>query len=266
MRNAIQDLARLWGYRRRLSSAVAQQARSQYKGSVLGLLWIVIFPLLQLTVLAVLYVFILRVRPPGLSEWEYVLHIFAGLVPLLSFSAMLSASVSSLYGEQSLLLNTVFPADLIVVRTVLASQIPGLVGLGTTITLGFVVGGASWLSIVLTPIAWILLTMFVTGIGWILSLVSLIAKDIQHALGIVLMLITLLSPFAYTAEMVPSALKPLIIVNPLSYFVFFFQDSIAYGRSPTVTPVFGTLVLGIGMFFIGLSVFTRSKHIFFDHA
>lgn len=233
---------------------------------MLGLLWIVIFPLLQLTVLAVLYVFILRVRPPGLSEWEYVLHIFAGLVPLLSFSAMLSTSTNSLYGEQSLLLNTVFPAELIVVKSVLTSQIPGLVGLGATLVLGFVVGSSSWVSIVLTPVAWVFLTMFVTGIGWILSLLALIAKDIQHALGIILMLVTLLSPFAYTSEMVPRALKPLIMANPLSYFVFFFQDSIAYGQIPSLMSIFSTTIIGGGMFFVGFSIFTRSKHIFFDHA
>ena len=108
--------------------------------------------------------------------------------------------------------------------------------------------------------------MFVSGIGWILSLVALIAKDIQHGLGIILMLTTLLSPFAYTSEMVPQALKPLIVANPLSYFVFVFQDLIAYGRMPSVVALIGTTLLGFGMFFLGLSVFARSKHVFFDHA
>jgi ABC-type polysaccharide/polyol phosphate export permease len=108
--------------------------------------------------------------------------------------------------------------------------------------------------------------MFAMGIGWMFSLFSLVARDIQHGLGLVTMLLFVLSPFAYTPEMVPAAMKPIIYLNPLSYFVLTFQQLICYGTWPDSIAAGGAVVLGLGSFFAGFSVFQRAKYVFFDYA
>ena len=92
------------------------------------------------------------------------------------------------------------------------------------------------------------------------------ARDIQHGLGLVIMLLFVLSPFAYTPEMVPAALKPIIYLNPLSYFVLTFQQLICYGTWPDPFVAGGAAILGLGSFFAGFSVFQRAKYVFFDYA
>ena len=256
----------LFGYRHRVLEGVMHDVRQRYVGSAFGSLWVFLFPVLQLGIYAGLYSFVFKVRISGLNEMGYVLLVFSGLVPLMAFNETLTAATSSLSANKNLLLNTVFPAELIPLRAALSSHVTSLVGLAVTLSLGLILGKTSWQAIVFVPIFWVLLLMFSLGIGWMFSLFSLVARDIQHILGLVMMLLFIMSPFAYTPEMVPEALRPIIYLNPLSYFVLTFQKLICYGTLPDPFDAFGAVVLGVGSFFCGFNVFKRAKYVFFDYA
>lgn len=256
----------LSGYRHRVLEGVVHDVRQRYIGSVFGSLWVILFPLLQLSIYAGLYSLIFKIRVPGLTEMGYVVLVFSGLVPLMAFNEALTAATSSLSSNKNLLLNTVFPAELIPLRAAIAAQATSLVGLIITLIVGFALGRTSWQAILLVPVFWVLLLMFAMGLGWMFSLFSLVARDIQHGLGLVTMLLFVLSPFAYTPEMVPAVMKPIIYLNPLSYFVLTFQQLICYGTWPDPIAAGGAVALSIGSFFTGLSVFQRAKYVFFDYA
>jgi lipopolysaccharide transport system permease protein len=260
-----QSLQVLFGYRRRVLDGVMHDIRQQYTGSIFGVFWAVLFPLLQLSIYAALYTVIFKVRPSGLTEFSYTLLVFSGLVPLLAFGQALVAATNSLTASKNLLLNTVFPAELIPLRAALSAHVPTLFGLAITILFGFALGRTSWQAVFLVPVFWLLLLMFAIGIGWMLSLLTLVARDIQHSIGLIIMLATVLSPFAFTPEMVPNALKPLIYLNPLSYFVLTFQQLICYGAWPDPVAASGSIILGLGSFFLGFYVFRRAKYVFFDY-
>ncbi|MBU4597003.1 MAG: ABC transporter permease [Desulfarculus sp.] len=260
------SLKTLMSYRRRLLEGVLLDVRQQYTGSVLGIFWAVLFPLLQLSIFAALYTVVFKVRPVGLTSWDYVLLVFSGLVPLLAFTAMLTSATGSLTANKNLLLNTVFPAEMIPLRSALAAHVPGVSGLIITLLLGYALGRTSWQALVVVPLVWLLLVMFSVGLCWMLSLLSLIAKDIQHVLGIILMLMMILSPYAYTPEMVPSTLRFIIYLNPMSYFVLACQQVIAYGVWPDPIPALGSIALGLGGFLLGYSVFLKAKFLLFDYA
>ena len=252
-------------YHGRLIEGVRQDLQIRYTGSIFGLTWAFLFPLAQLAIYAMLYVLIFRIRVPGLTQAEYVLLVFSGLVPLFAFNEMLTTGLNSLQSNKSLLMSTVFPAELIPVRGALAGQVPMLFGLIVTIIFASVLGNIGWQAIIVLPYTWLMMTMFAVGLSWILSLLSLIAKDIQHGIGLILMLTTFLSPFAYTPEMVPSGLKIILLFNPMSYFVLCFQSAITYGAWPDPINLIGVTILGLGGFFLGFSSFVKGKPVFLDY-
>ena len=253
-------------YGGRVAESVIYDVRQRYLGSVIGIGWAVLLPAMQLSIYAALYTFIFRVRPSGLDEWGYVLLVFSGLVPIMAFNEALTSSIASVSANKNLLLNTVFPAELIPLRSSVAAHFPHLFGLAITMVLGFVLGRTDWKAVLLVPVCWILLLMFATGIGWVLSLLSLVAKDIQHGIGLILMVTTIISPFAYTPEMVPAAMKPLLFLNPLSYFVLTFQQLICYGNWPDFRVMGGAALLAMASFMSGYFFFQRAKGVFFDFA
>ncbi len=259
-------LGMLAGYRSRLWEGVLTDIRVRYVGSVFGLAWNVIFPIAQLGLYTVIYVYIFKIRPASLTEYQYVALVFSGLVPLLSFNEALMSATSSLTAHRSLLFNTVFPAELLPVRAAVATQVPTLIAMLVTLTAGYALSDTNWRAPLLVPVLWLLLLMSAIGVGWILSLVSLVARDIQHGLGLVMLALFILSPFAYTPDMVPEGLRAILYFNPLSYYVLAFQQVICYGRWPDTYVLATAVTISMVTFFAGFAFFRRAKFAFFDYA
>jgi lipopolysaccharide transport system permease protein len=254
-------------YGRRLYHSVLHDVRQRYAGSFLGSLWAILYPLSLLSFYATIYVVVFKVRAPGLTPADYTVMVMAGLVPIIMFTEALSMGLVSVQSQKSLLLNTVFPAELLPVRAVLAGQVPSASALVITFLAAMWQGQTSALLVlVMVPIFWALQILFVTGLAWVLSLVVLIARDVQQAIGIVFMAVMVLSPLGYTPEMVPESLKFIIWLNPMSYFVLCFQSVLAFGRFPDLTTFGIAVLLGTVSFAGGLYFFRRTKFVFMDYA
>lgn len=257
-------LFRLYGPR--LVNSVVHDVRQRYAGSFLGTLWAVIYPLCLLSFYTLIYVVIFRVKVPNLEPSEYTVFVISGLVPLLMFTEALTTGVSSVMGQRNLLLNTVFPAELLPLRSVLASQVPSFSALMITLFAAIYFGRVSFYWLPIVPMLWILLIMFVSGLVYFLSLLSLVVRDIQQGLGILAMAVMTLSPAAYTPEMVPNAIKFIIYFNPMSYFVQSFQAILALKSAPDPLTLGVAIAISVITFLIGLRFFNRAKHVFVDYA
>lgn len=119
----------LWDHRKMLWATTLADIQSRYAGSVLGMFWLVIYPILMLTAYSVVYVFIFQVRLEQITTPQYVMLIFSGLIPFLGFSEGLGNSVISVTSNASLVKNTLYPIELIPVKAVLFSQCTEVVGL-----------------------------------------------------------------------------------------------------------------------------------------
>jgi len=231
----------------------------------MGLFWLGLSPMLLMAFYSFVYLVVFRVRPVAMSENEYVLYILAGLIPFLGLSEALAFGATSLSLNKAILLNTVFPSELVPVRAVLVSQATTAVGLALTVLVALFMGKLSW-TILLVPLVWLLQVMFVAGIVWVLSLASLVFRDIQQSLTFVTMALMIITPIAYTVDMVPSAVRAVVYVNPLSYFVFAFHDLIVFGQAPRIVMVGIMVALALLSYGLGFYIFQRAKTVFFDYA
>jgi lipopolysaccharide transport system permease protein len=257
-----QTIARYWFILRR---AVLADIRAVYAGSVLGRLWLVVGLLLMLGVYGITYGAIFGFRPPDMSLTMYIMYVFCGLVPFLAFSAGLSSGTMSLVANRGLLLNTAFPAELIPLRSVMAASIGMPVGAGIAFAAGIALGYASptWL---LVPLVVVFEIMFLTGLCWMLSLVALLFRDIQQIIYYVVMMLSVLTPIAYTPSMVPPQLALLIYLNPASYFVISFQTLVILGTLPTLKVTVIMTVMSLAVFIIGFHLCRRAKSAYYDFA
>lgn len=261
----LKGFALLIRYRHLIMNAVAAELRQKYAGSLLGSWWLVLSPLLLLGVYVTVYVVIFRLKPAGLTTTEYVLYIFAGLIPFFGISEGLSTGTGSLVAHKAILKSTVFPAEIIAVRAVLASQSTFLFGLATVC-----VGAALLLrpdaSFALVPVIVCLQLLFVVGLSWILSLANILIRDIQTVIGYVLMMLMMLSPIAFTPAMVPEGVKPLIWLNPVSYYVHAYQEALIFGRLPELDKFLVLCAMSLICFTAGFTFFNRGKAIVTDYA
>jgi ADP-heptose:LPS heptosyltransferase len=87
------------------------------------------------------------------------------------------------------------------------------VGMAVTVVGSALVGTLRWTAVLL-PVIWAMQAVGLMGIVWFISLLNVIFRDIQNFLTPILMMMLIISPIAYTPEIVPQSLKPLILLNP----------------------------------------------------
>jgi lipopolysaccharide transport system permease protein len=260
--NPLAVLRRNW---RIFARTTANEVRSRYAGSVLGLFWMVLAPLLLLAIYSVIYLAVFKVRPADMTPEHYVLYVLSGLLPFLAFSEGIAAGSASLTSNRAILLSTVFPAELVPLRAVIASQAPSLIGVGLCVAAAAALGLAR-LSIVVLPLVWLLLLLFVIGVAWVLALASLLVKDVQQALGFVNMVLLIGSPIAYTISAAPPSVRPWLRLNPLAHYIEAMHDCIAGGTMPQFQQWAVMIAISFASFTAGAWLFGRAKRALFDYA
>lgn len=254
----------LVSHRSLLWRIASNELRARYAGSHLGNVWVVLTPALLLVVYALTYVAILKIRLAGLSEWEYVIFIFSGLVPYLMTAEALVSGATSVIANKSVLNNTVFPIDLAPVKVVLIAQATMVTGMTVTLVGAALIGTLRW-TIVLLPAIWLLNIVALIGVNWFISLLNVIFRDIQNFLTPLLMIMLIISPIAYTPEIVPDSLKPLILLNPFAYFVVAYQQVIVLGIAPRLDHALALVALALVPFIAGSWFFARAKRVIVDY-
>ncbi len=254
-----------WSRRELLFNTVIVTLKQRYAGTILGVAWIFIGQIIFLLLYSLIYLVVFKVRPIDMSSEAYVIYIFCGLIPLINFSQGLVQGSASLSADSGVLLNTVFPPELIPMRESMVAMVTMSCGMVLILIGGFFLGKASivWFMV---PLVLMLLSIFLIGVTWILSLANLLIKDVQQLLAYVTIILLIASPIAYTKSMLPSALQSLIYFNPLAYYIISMQDLIVLGTMPDLPIIMGMFVFSFSSLLIGAYVFGRAKQAFFDYA
>jgi len=261
----------IWTHRLILWRVCWNDIRGRYAGSVLGLTWLVMYPLLFLGIYALIYGSVFRIRFNLGGTTEYIVFIFCGLIPFLGFSEALSSGVACVTANASLIKNTLFPIELIPVRAVLTSQCTQVVGTFLLLIAVAAVGHLTpWALLIL--LIWPLQIMFTIGLIWVLSSLNVYFRDLQNIVGVVILMLMMISPIAWSIEMVPEPLRPFMGINPLYYLLISYQECLMGAREGSVGGHFprgsifwGTLIMAPVMFFAGYWFFSRMKRLFADN-
>lgn len=253
----------LYSYRRILLAITWHDIKARYKGTALGLAWTIIYPLLFLGLYAVIYLMVFKIRLPGYTPFEYVLMIFSGLIPFLGFSESLGTGVGSVQGNKGLIRNTMFPIELIPVKAVLSSCVTMTVGL-TLLVMILWSHGTVHKTQALLPLIFMFQLLFMIGLIWILSALNVFFQDVGQMVGILILFLMLVSPIAYTLDMVPPALMFLMYPNPLFYMIMLYRGALMIGEFPLYLFVVFSLI-SAGIFMLGYHVFSRLKPLFADY-
>lgn len=257
-----QPFALLWKFRQLLYNTTCTDVRSRYAGTTLGMAWLAIYPLLFLSLYAVVYVAIYKVRFGEMKPFEYVLLIFAALIPFLNFIEVLGLGVSSVTSNSALIKNTIFPIELIPVKSVLSCLPSLLIGLSLLEIALIVTGNFSVIQFTVV-FAVLLQTIFSIGLCWILSALNVFMKDLAQIVPLLSLALMLVSPIAYTTDMVPERLQIFMYFNPLFFLIDLYRSAmLGMPVSWLNAGIFTAISLFI--FWVGFSLFTKLKKVFSD--
>lgn len=259
-RNIVQHKDVLFAFTRRDFHAI-------HRGTYLGLAWTVISPLLMLAVFTLVFGYVFRGRfnlEIEESPVDYALALFVGL-SFFNTISMTLGTAPSLMNANSVYVKTVsFPLEIIPISTVLNTMISMVIGLVLCTGAFIIMHGYLHLSMIgLAPL--IMATFFMAlAIAWFLAALGPFIKDLAAVIPPMTLVLMFVSSVFFPIELLPSALQPLVRMNPLASIIEEARACFLYGD--WIDPVLTTIVLisSLALAILAYAFFVRTKHAFAD--
>jgi len=252
------------GHRRLLASITRVELAKRHAGSVLGMSWVVLQPALLLTVYLFVYMVVFKIRFPGYSRLDYVLYVFCGLVPYLGFMEALTSGGVSIKQNIHLVKNVMLPIELIPVRAVIVGMASQFVSLGIVLVMSALSGSMTW-RVVFLPAALGLEILWLVGLTWILSSVTVALPDVTYFVNLFIFLLMFVSPIGFRTDMVPEQLRATLYLNPIFYMTQAFRATLLSGEHASAAVWAVYTVTSLALFALGSAFFLRFKDVLVDY-
>ncbi|OHB69687.1 MAG: hypothetical protein A2W23_10160 [Planctomycetes bacterium RBG_16_43_13] len=253
-------------HRELISSFVRRELVGKYRGSLLGMMWSFLNPLLLLGIYTFVFSVLLKVRfSHSTSPVMYGLNLFCGLIPWLAFAEAVGMAPRLILGNINLVKKTVFPLEILVVSSVLTGWVHSLFSIGILIAGVLIVEHSISFSILplllLVMIPQLLLTI---GISWFLASVGVFIRDTGEIVSLALRLGMYLTPIVYPATVIPERFRHFLFLNPLAVIVESYRDVIIRGQIPDMMFLLIVSLIGGCFAILGYLWFMKSKRVFAD--
>lgn len=262
----LRELPSLWWRQRWLLAAfVGREIRSRYVGSLGGVLWVLVHPLILLGIYALLFRSIFRVSFPEIEQHPFVAFVAVGLWPWLAFQEGVQRGSQAIRANAALVRKVAFPHELLVVAAVAATFAVHLLGfmlaLAALAAFGVQVAASG-----LPLLAGVLALMFCLAVASALLLAALQAfiPDVEQFLGPAFAVLFYATPILYPSSAVPEWLRQVMVFNPLLHFVEPARQALLF---EVVAPAWPTLLLWVAaplLLFPALWFFRRLSPYFED--
>ena len=244
-----------------LKQLISRDFKVKYKRSVLGIVWSLLYPLLQMAVMALVFSQMFRFTMEGTN---YVIYLMTGIVIFQFFSEATNQAMSSIVSNFCLIRKIYIPKYLFPLSKSLFAGINFLLTLIPLLLLVILsIFGKdpcyiNWYYLLL-PYIFAMLLLFAVGIGFILSAVSVFLRDMLYIYGIVLTIWQYFTPIFWNMSILPTSYQIFFKCNPLYQFLNSTRMIVLYSSMPSWTSLLLCAVFGIGTFIIGCAVFRKSQ-------
>jgi lipopolysaccharide transport system permease protein len=264
----------LWRNRELIGQMARREVVGRYRGSMLGIAWSLFHPLLMLAV----YTFVFSVVFPsrwgtavagaapegGSGRMQFAIVLFAGMIVHALFAEVLNRAPGLVVGNVNFVKKVVFPLEILPAVTAGAALFHALVSLlvllgGVAVCTGAVPWTAVFVPLVLLPL--VVLTL---GFAWLLASLGVYLRDVGQTIGILTAVLMFLSPVFYPVASLPPPLRPLILVNPLTFIMEQARDVLIWGRAPDFAGLGVYLAAACFVAWAGFAWFQRTRKGFGD--
>ncbi len=249
-----------WAYRGFILSAIRNDFTARFAQSKLGVLWMIVHPLMQVLIFALILSEVLSAKLPGINnKYAYALYLMAGTLFWGLFSESVSRSVNMFIENGNLMKKVAFPRiclPFIAAGSMLINNLLLLVAIFLVFSvLGHVPGASAfWLP------ALIVLTLGLSmSIGLLLGVFNVFMRDIGQVVPVALQALFWLTPIVYNVAILPADVRELFRLNPLFPLVSAYHDVLLYGKAPDWASLLPLIVATVLIGVMSLMVFRRAS-------
>lgn len=236
-----------------LEELVKRDFITKYKGTVLGMAWSVLNPLLTLLIMRVVFSHFF-----GGSIEHYTTYLFCGNIIFSFFNESTSQGMLALRVNAPIFTKVNVPKYIFILSRTSQTFINFLLTLAVFFVLCLFDGITfSWKFVALIyPV--FMLVAFTLGVGLVLSALHVFFRDIQYLWTVFLQLLTYVSAIFYSIDTFPQMIQNLFLANPVYLFIRYFRKVVIDGTIPSVG--FHLLMAFDALLFLAIGAWIYKKY------
>ena len=234
---------------------------------MLGVGWIVLIPLIRMSIYTFVFGFIFKARFSMSSTegpLEFALGIFLGLTVFQLIADGIGSGPSVILRNSNLVKKIAFPVIVLPVAAAASSMFNFLVG--SIVTMIAVIALGIGLSITQFWYVAIVVPVFALAIGlfWLFAALGVFLRDIGHVTQLLSMLLLFSSAIFYPLSMVPESIQPILLLNPLVHAIELSRQVMLWHESVSWTSLAYLYLFGFVIFILGYNAFKKMQAGFAD--
>ena len=261
-------LRNIWRHRTLIGRLSQRELAARYRGSMLGMVWAVLTPLLLLAVYTFVFRVVFKARWSMGSEeggnGEFALLLFSGLILFNIFAECINRAPGLMLENISYIKKVVFPLEIIPVVVLLGALVNA--GISFIVLAAFYGPVFGWppLTAVLLPAMVLPLALLSLGLSWFLASAGVFLRDIRQFIGVAVTMLMFLSPIFYPASALPEDLRLLTLLNPLTPALEQARGVLFWGQLPDAGLWLLSLAYGLAAAWLGYAWFVKTRKGFAD--
>ena len=246
---------------------VSREVVGRYKGSLFGIAWSFLNPIVMLVTYTFVFSVIFKARwgdGPSESKTQFALLLFVGMIIFGLFSEVVNRAPGLIVSNVNYVKKVIFPLEILPVISLGAALFHFFVSfLVLTVAIIVVDGHLNW-TIIYLPAVILPLILIIMGISWALASFGVYLRDIGQTIGIFTTILMFLSPVFYPVSALPEKFQGWMLLNPLTFIIEQARAIIIFGKQPDWYGLGVYTSFSIGIVWLGYFWFQKTRKGFAD--
>jgi lipopolysaccharide transport system permease protein len=256
----------LWHNRQLILQMTRRDIASRYRGSVIGLAWSFINPLLMLLVYTFVFSVVFKARW-GIeqeSKTDFAIILFAGMIVFGLFAEMINRAPGQIVANANYVKKVVFPLEILSWVSLGSVLFHSFISLIVLLLVQLITNLSLPWTVVLFPL--ILLPLIFTSLGaaWFLAALGVYIRDVGQITTVLTTVLMFVSAVFYPVSALPEDYQTWLRLNPLVLIISESRKVLIFGSLPDWSWFGISLLMGLAIAFAGFWWFQKTRKGFAD--
>lgn len=259
-------LASAWRNRDLILQMTTREVLGRYRGSVLGIVWSLVNPVLLLTVYTFVFSVVFNARWTATSEskTDFAIVLFVGMIIYGLFAECLNRAPGLILAYPNYVKKVVFPLEVLSFVALGVAIFHALIGLGVLMIFYLFLNHALPWTALLFPMILVPLIFVTLGLTWLLASLGVFLRDVGQMVGLFTTVLMFASPVFYPIKSVPEPYRSYLYLNPLAAIIELARDVLIWGRLPDWNVLILLVVCSVLVAWVGFAWFQKTRRGFGD--
>ncbi|MBN1865690.1 ABC transporter permease [Candidatus Sumerlaeota bacterium] len=270
-------LREIWNHRSILWLLTRRDLKARYAGSLLGILWNVIHPIVMIAIYILILGTILTQKwGGGVGREAYALYLCAGMIPWLVFQEIVTRCSSTLLENASLIKKVAFPEIVLHLTVTLNAVFVHIISYSAFIVLVTALDAWPGARVLLCFAILLGIALMALGLGLLVSVLNIYFRDVGQVVIIGLQFLFWFTPIVYSLDWFTSGnpgrlvrfLRVAVEFNPVMHFTRLSQWLFGVTTDPravSVVSLAAVVALPLVALGLGTALFNRFKNDLLDN-